>query len=216
MNEQPRLRIVAYALAGVLVLVVLTRYFGDREAAPSQPPAEVALDEADARGGAADEPGASGELFVHVAGAVRKEGLYRVPAGSRVGGAVERAGGLERRAELSGVNLAAQVQDGQQIVVPERGAAAPPRATGASPGESSGSASSATSAAGGAPAAPISLASATPEQLDAGVEGIGPTLAARIVEFRDQNGGFRSIEQLREVDGIGEARFAALREAVSP
>lgn len=210
------MRIAAYAVACVLVLLGCVRYLGGGEAEPSTPPAEVTLDGVESGGGEADERGAgsSGELFVHVAGAVRKEGLYRVPSGARVGAAVKRAGGLESRAELSGVNLAAQVQDGQQIVVPERGAA-PPGQTAAVGSGAPGSAASSTSTPG-ATAAPISLASATPEQLDAGVEGIGPTLAARIVEFRDQNGGFQSVDQLREVDGIGEARFAALREAVSP
>jgi competence protein ComEA len=116
---------------------------------------------------------------------------------------VQRAGGPSRRAELAGVNLAAQLQDGQQVNVPRRGAqaaaTAPPAAAGAA----------------GAAAGPISLGSATAAQLDA-VDGIGPTLAARIIEYRDAHGGFRSIDQLREVEGIGEKRFEALREAVQP
>jgi competence protein ComEA len=62
----------------------------------------------------------------------------------------------------------------------------------------------------------VSLSTATAEQLDAVAEGIGPTLAARIVEYRDQNGGFQSVEQLREVPGIGEVRLQALRDAVLP
>jgi competence protein ComEA len=92
------------------------------------------------------------------------------------------------------------VEDGQQIVVPERGSA--PVAA-AAPGAAT------------PPAGPISLASATQAQLEE-LDGIGPTLAARIIEYRDANGGFRSVEELGEVDGIGEVRLEALREAVEP
>jgi len=161
-----------------------------------------------AAGGAAE--GARGRgLYVHVAGAVRRPGLYRLPSSARVGAALERAGGPLPRADLTAVNLAATVQDGQQIKVPRVGERP---ASAAAPGASAGS--SGAGAPGGA-GAKISLASATVEQLD-GLDGIGPTLAKRIVEYRDSHGGFRSVEQLREVEGIGEKRFAALREAVEP
>jgi len=161
-----------------------------------------------AAGGAAE--GARGRgLYVHVAGAVRRPGLYRLPSSARVGAALERAGGPLRRADLTAENLAATVQDGQQIKVPRVGERP---ASAAAPGASAGS--SGAGAPGGA-GAKISLASATVEQLD-GLDGIGPTLAKRIVEYRDSHGGFRSVEQLREVEGIGEKRFAALREAVEP
>jgi competence protein ComEA len=156
-------------------------------------------------GGAAERGGASVALaYVHVAGAVRHPGLYRVPPGSRVATAIERAGGPLPRADLGGVNLAARVDDGQQVVVPKAGAVA----------------AGDPAAAGGAAAAPgagvkVSLGSATVEQLDQ-LDGIGPTLAARIVEYRQAHGGFRSIDDLGEVDGIGEKRLEALREAVQP
>jgi competence protein ComEA len=138
---------------------------------------------------------------VHVAGAVRRPGLVSVPAGSRVAAAVARAGGPTRKADLTGVNLAAQVEDGQQVVVPVAGAV--PGATGSS-----------TAAAGPAGVKP-SLGSATVEQLDE-IDGIGPTLAERIVEYRTENGGFSSVDELDEVDGIGEARLKTLREALQP
>lgn len=206
--DRSRAHLLAYAVAGILILVAGFRFLDDGGdgRAPESP--RIALD---GEGGAA--PGKPGEEhYVHIAGAVREEGLYRVPAGSRVGAAVERAGGVVHGADLRGVNLAAQVQDGQQIVVPKRGAVAP----GGAASSGSGTAAAGAAAAGGAPAGPISLASATVEQLDAGVEGIGPTLAARIIEYRDQNGGFESLEELRQVEGIGEARFTALSEAVGP
>jgi competence protein ComEA len=95
------------------------------------------------------------------------------------------------------VNLAARVQDGQQVVVPVRGAS--PAATGSPE----------------LPGAQLHLATATPEQLDQ-VDGIGPTLAERIVEYRDAHGGVRSIDELAEVDGTGEARLTTLRDALQP
>lgn len=142
-------------------------------------------------------------IYVHVAGAVRQPGLLRLPSGSRVATAVERAGGAGSRAELSGVNLAARLEDGQQVVVPLKGADASTAPSAAGP----------STATAGAPKP--SLGSATLEQLDQ-IEGIGPTLAQRIVEYRTEHGGFRSIGELREVEGIGEKRFETLREALQP
>ena len=156
---------------------------------------------AQAGSGAAGQTGAGGEgLFVHVAGAVRRPGLFRVPAGSRVAAALARAGGPGRKADLTMVNLAARVQDGQQVVVPTAGAA-PPAGIGA--------------AGAGVTGAKPSLATATVEQLEE-LDGIGPTLAERIVEYRDAHGGFRSLGELRDVEGIGEKRFESLREALQP
>jgi competence protein ComEA len=132
-------------------------------------------------------------IYVHVAGAVRRPGLLRVSADTRVATVLERAGGVSRRADLTAVNLAAKVQDGQQIVVPVRGAAG----------------------AATAPGVQVHLSSATAEQLDE-IDGIGPTLAERIVEYRDAHGGFGSIEELAQVEGIGEKRLATLRDAVQP
>jgi competence protein ComEA len=100
------------------------------------------------------------------------------------------------------------LHDGQQIVVPRRGA------TGAAaPGSPAGQAAGASPA--GAPSQPISLSSATVEQLDT-LDGIGPTLAGRIIQYRDAHGGFRSVDELRQVDGIGDKRFAALRKVLQP
>ena len=137
-------------------------------------------------------------VTIHVAGAVRRPGVYRVDANQRVIGAIRKAGGPTPPADLSLVNLAAPLQDGQQIVVPRRAAATAPEAAG-----------------GPAGAGPVSLSSATVEQLD-GLDGIGPTLAARIVAWRSQHGGFSSIDQLLEVPGIGPTRLDALRGKVTP
>jgi competence protein ComEA len=151
--------------------------------------------------------GSDAGIYVHVAGAVRRPGLLRLPEGARVAAAVDRAGGPLRQADLAGVNLAAKLEDGQQVVVPRRGAT--PGAAG-SPAAAPGAAPP-----GSAGAPKLSLGAVTVEQLDE-LDGIGPTLAQRIVEYRTEHGGFRSVGELREVEGIGEKRFASLREALQP
>jgi competence protein ComEA len=154
--------------------------------------------------------GGGATIYVHVAGAVFRPGLLRLPDGARVAEAVEEAGGPRPRAELAGVNLAAKLEDGQQVIVPLRGAAA------AAVGSTAPSGLPASAAPPGSAGVPkLSLGAATVEQLDQ-VDGIGPTLAQRIVEYRTEHGGFRSLGELREVEGIGEKRFATLSEALQP
>jgi competence protein ComEA len=143
--------------------------------------------------------------LVHVAGAVHEPGVYRLRAGERVKDALERAGGPRNGADLNAVNLAAKVADGQQVVVPRRGAGGAVAATGTgSPAGTDG---------GGAAPPPVSLNSATAEQLDT-LDGVGPATAQKILQWRQQNGGFRSIDDLAEVPGIGPKRLAALRPRV--
>ena len=196
--DERRRTLLPYVAAAVVVLVLAARALGGSSSADA--PA-VAVDGAGA-GRAGTTPGA-GRIWVHVAGAVRRPGLYRVRRDARAGMAVEAAGGVSRKADLRSINLAATVRDGQQVLVPARGerTAAPvaPR-----DGRETGGAD-----------AKLSLATATPEQLDA-LDGIGPTLAKRILAWRDQHGGFDSVDQLREVEGIGEKRFESLRAAVQP
>lgn len=203
MVELTRGQLVAWAAAAALVVFAAVRLLAP-PGKPSAPP-PVRVD-----GGAAEQRGGGREgLYVHVAGAVRRPGLYRLPASGRVAAALERAGGPLRGADLAAINLAATVEDGQQIRVPRRGERTA-SATLSKPG------SGAPAGGAGAAGAPkLSLASATVEQLDQ-LDGIGPTLAKRIVQYRDEKGGLRSVDQLREVEGIGEKRFAALRESVSP
>ena len=193
MRDQSRAGLAAYALAAVLAVVVGLKLLAPERGGGKGPVTGVRVERKASPGA-----GAAGRLYVHVAGAVRGPGLYRLPDGARVAAALERAGGPSRRADLAGVNLAAQVEDGQQIVVPGPGA----RRVAGSPAE------------GGA-RTKTSLASATVEQLDQ-LDGIGPTLAKRILEYRDEHGGFRSVDELKQVEGIGEKRFESLREAVAP
>jgi len=159
-------------------------------------------------------------VVVHVVGAVRRPGVYRLKAGARVDEAVRRAGGPLRGAELSGLNLASKLEDGRQVLVPLRaGAAAGARAGAAAPAPAaaSGSDPAAAAAAGGAAApgasGPIDLNTATLEQLDT-LAGVGPATAQKILAYRQQHGGFRSVDELDQVPGIGAKKLAALRPLV--
>ncbi|NUR75595.1 MAG: ComEA family DNA-binding protein [Thermoleophilia bacterium] len=140
-----------------------------------------------------------------VAGAVRRPGLVRLREGARVADAVAHAGGLARGAVRAGVNLAAPLADGQQVLVPDGGAAGPAGAAGSVAG----------SAAPTAPTAPVSLSSATAEQLDA-LPGVGPVTAQKIVAYREQHGAFRTVDELDAIPGIGPARIADLQGLVVP
>ena len=133
-------------------------------------------------------------------GAVRRAGLYRLREGARVADAIRRAGGVNARADVALVNLAAPLADGMQVVVPAR-----PPAGGA---VESGSGPT-------APPGPVSLASATIEQLDE-LPGVGPVTAQKIVDWRQAHGPFASVDDLDEVPGIGPARIEQLRDLVTP
>jgi competence protein ComEA len=186
---------VAWAVAAIAVVLLGVRVLGG--GGPAPPPVELG---GGGRPGPRQGPDSGSRPsgpYVHVAGAVRRPGLYRLGLGARVAAAVRRAGGPSAAADLNLINLAARLEDGQQVVVPAA----------AAPGEANGSAT--------ASAAPISLGSATAEQLDE-LDGIGPTLAERIVTQRQASGGFASIDQLAEVDGIGEKRLEALKAALTP
>jgi competence protein ComEA len=190
MGERSRGQLIGYGVALVLLVVAGFQLVANRKKAEGS-----AMPVAIGRGAGEAPPQRGGErrVYVHIAGAVRRPGLYRVRASGRVAAAVARAGGPTGRADLAGVNLAAPLQDGQQVLVP---GAAKAGAAGAAGGH-------------------VSLGSASAEDLD-GLDGIGPTLAKRIVDYRQSHGGFRTVDDLREVEGIGEKRLAALRKALNP
>jgi competence protein ComEA len=207
MVGESRGTVVIWVVAGVLGALALMRLFGSGGGTAAGDPVRVERPPGASGAGSHGQgtAGAGGAVYVHVAGAVRRPGLVRVHAGSRVAAAVARAGGPSPRAELSGVNLAAQLEDGQQVVVPVAGAVPGATLTTGAPG-----------VAGVAQAGPKpSLGTVTVEQLDE-IDGIGPTLAERIVEHRAENGGLRSVNELQDVDGIGQKRFETLREALQP
>jgi competence protein ComEA len=217
-SDLDRPRLAVYVALGVVVCFLGARYLsaqvtrggpgdaigvsaapdGRASAAKPPPAASVRVDRAD-----------GGRVTVHVAGAVRRPGVYRLAAGARVDDALRRAGGPRRRADLTAVNLAAKLEDGRQVLVPQRGAAsaAAPAAAPATAGASSG-----TSAA--APSQPVNLNSATLEQLDT-LDGVGPGIAQRILDYRQQHGGFNRVEELGEVPGIGAKRLATLTPLVT-
>jgi competence protein ComEA len=195
----PARRALAAALLALVLVVVAWRHVVASGA--GTPPLQVAPIRPAAPARTPGGPSAS--LVVDVAGAVRRPGLVRLPRGARVADAVARAGGLTRRAERDAVNLAAPVADGQQVLVPARGAAG----GGASAGGGV--------AAGGAATGPVSLSAATPEQLDT-LPGIGPVTAQKIVAYREQHGPFTSVDGLDAIPGIGPARIAELQGLVVP
>jgi competence protein ComEA len=194
--ELSRSQLLVYGAVAVALLLVGARWLRSADAAAPE------------QGGAVEASGEAGQgsfevehdgdgLVVHVAGAVREPGVYRLPHGSRVTDAIERAGGARPAALPDGLNLAAELADGQQVILPSRSTA-------------SGSA-----AAPDAVDGPISLGTATIEQLDT-IEGIGPVTAQDILDFRDEHGGVGSIEDLDQISGIGPATMEALREGLQP
>lgn len=190
MPELSRSQLLIYALIAVAVIAIGARWI--RSSGPGSASGAELTFAADS----GHEDGGTQDVVVHVAGAVGRPGVYRLPAGSRVTDAVSRAGGFAHGANEDAINLAARLSDGQQVVV--SGAASP---------------TAASTAAG--QTGPIGLGSATVEQLDQ-VEGLGPVTAQKIIEFRDQHGGLSSIDQLDEVDGIGPATMRTLRSALQP
>jgi competence protein ComEA len=147
---------------------------------------------------------ASPPVVVHVAGRVRRPGIVTLPAGARVTDAIKAAGGVRPGTSTDALNLARKVADGEQILVGTPGSAA---AQGAQAAPDS------TGSAGGAPATPLDLNVATSEQMQQ-LPGVGPVLAQRIIDYRTQHGGFRTVEELRQVTGIGARRFAELKDLV--
>ncbi|MFF8020476.1 helix-hairpin-helix domain-containing protein [Streptomyces sp. NPDC007896] len=149
-------------------------------------------------------------IVVDVSGKVRTPGLQRLPAGSRVEDALRAAGGVRPGANTEGLNRARLLMDGEQVVVGAPAAVAGPVMGGGSSATGIGG-----SASGAVPSAPVSLSTATVDQLDT-LPGVGPVLAQHIIDYRTQHGGFRSVDELREVNGIGDRRFSDLQKLVRP
>ena len=213
---QERLDLDRRAVVGLSVLLVLGVGYGAQQFWAGRPE-PVAVPTAEVSAGASLSPplssslpsplpsgqssvpvpaGAGGGVVVDVAGRVREPGVRTLPAGARVQDALKAAGGAAPGTDLTGLNLARRLNDGEEIIV------------GAAPGAAAGGSSA-------HPAGPLSLNSATVEQLDA-LPGIGPVLAQRIIQYRDQHGGFTSVDQLRKVSGFGERRLADLRAKLQP
>jgi competence protein ComEA len=216
MPDLSRSELAAYAACVVLVVLLGWRVLRSDGSASTTP--------VEGRGGAAtttstspDAPSVSvapardGSAVVHVVGAVRRPGVYRLRVGQRVEDAIRRAGGAEGDTDLQAINLAAKIADGQQVVVPRRAAAG---GVGAVPAGGATGAVGTGAAAGAAPSAPVNLNSATAEQLDT-LDGVGPATAQKILEFRTQHGGFSSVDDLAQVAGIGPKKLEALKAQVT-
>jgi competence protein ComEA len=193
--QRRRLLLVA---AGSLALILLAGRFvlgaGTTTVAPLPPPPPQGA-------GVTGLPAA--RVVVDVVGAVRRPGLYRLEHGTRIADAVARAGGATGKADLSMVNLAAPLADGEQVVVPKRGAAGAAAGAGAA-------------GAGAAPTTgPVHLSTATLEQLDS-LPGIGPVTAQKILDYRAKHGAFTSVDELDAVPGIGPSRMDQLQDLVAP
>jgi competence protein ComEA len=187
-----RRQLFATALAVAVLLVLLVRHLGGGGGAATSAVVPVRP--------SAAKPAAAKLLVVDVAGDVRRPGLYKLPAGSRVDAAIAAAGGATAKAQVDAVNLAAPVADGEQVLVPGSGA---------------GGAAAVSSPAGSSPSAPLDLNSATLEQLEA-LPGIGPVTAQKILDYRQAHGAFHSLAELEGVPGIGPAHIAQLKGLVIP
>ena len=208
MLDPDRRHLIAYLAAAAVLVVIAARFIGrDSGSAPVPQISMAAPASANPAGARPREPSPAKQvIWVDVAGAVARPGLYSLPEGARVAAALEKAGGVRAKAERAAVNLAAKLTDGEQVFVPSRGSAAVGAAGGAATAGASATAGS---------GAPISLSTATQAQLEE-LDGIGPALAQRIIEYREQHGGFKSVDQLQEVSGIGEKRFQALKDSIAP
>ena len=179
------------AAIAVLLILVVRHHGGGSASAHIVAPVRVA----------APKPAVAKLLVIDVAGAVRRPGLYRLRSGSRIDDAIVAAGGPTTKAQLDAVNLAAPIADGEQIVVPGRGAG--------------GVAAASPPAAGSSPSAPLDLNSATLEQLE-GLPGIGPVTAQKILDYRQKHGAFHSLAELDAVPGMGPGHMAQLKGLVIP
>lgn len=210
-----RRQLSIYAALAVIVVAVGVRYLVATQAGaqPTGVSLTVLPSAAPAAAAPAASPSATGaaqQVVAYVCGAVRRPGVYTFAQGARITDLIERAGGATGAAELQNVNLAALLTDGQQVVVPERGA--PGAVAAADP--TAASAGSGAGSAGAAGAAPVNLNTATLAELDT-LPGVGPSTAQKILDYRTAQGGFKSVDDLNNVSGIGDVTFAELKDLVT-
>ncbi len=204
MQSLSRQQLIAWLLVGLVVLLVGGNYLRSHlspDRLPQIPAMTVGLADDGGKTGvsAADGEGPSAKIKVHVAGSVAAPGMYELDQGDRAADALSKAGGALPGADLDQVNLAAILVDGQQLLIPEKGTTAAAAAAGA----------------GGPQASQIiHLNSATAEQLTA-LDGVGEKTAQKIIAYRNEHGGFKNVEELMEVPGIGPSKFEAIKDQVA-
>lgn len=207
-GRQGSLLLVGLALAAAVVVAYLTwQHRARTEAVPLAPPAPAVRSSAQPT----SSPTATRSMVVAVAGKVRQPGIVTLPVGARVIDAIRAAGGVAPGADAGLINLARPLADGEQVVVglPAGVEVGCPGCAGSGRGGGDGAASGAVPPETG----PVNLNAATTGELDA-LPGVGPVTAQRIVDWRRAHGRFDTVDQLREVDGIGPAKFERLRPRV--
>lgn len=192
--EISRRQAIVVCVLALVLLVAAGKLLGARQPVAQKRAARVKL--------VAAAGGSRAQLLIDVSGAVHRPGVYKLPTGSRVNDALIEAGGATGKADLTLINRAATLTDGQQVLVLEKVSAA-------------SAATAPSGSAATAAAAPIHLNSATAEQLDE-LPGVGPATAERIIEYRTTNGPFKTVDELDSVSGIGPAKLADLRDLVVP
>jgi len=192
--EISRRQAIVVCVLALVLLVAAGKLLGARQPVAQKRAARVKL--------VAAAGGSRAQLLIDVSGAVHRPGVYKLPTGSRVNDALLEAGGATGKADLTLINRAATLTDGQQVLVLEKVSAA-------------SAATAPSGSAATAAAAPIHLNSATAEQLDE-LPGVGPATAERIIEYRTTNGPFKTVDELDSVSGIGPAKLADLRDLVVP
>lgn len=213
-RARPRVRVGVGAAVVLLVLSLVAAVLVSAFASP--PTAQVVVPSGPASSGLTAAPSsapsaAPGTIFVHVLGAVRRSGLFEVRAGARVMDVVAAAGGLTEKADQTGINLARLVNDGEQVYVPAVGETRAPPAGASGPGGSPGAGQGA--ATGGVPTV-VNLNTATTAELET-LPRIGPAMAQRIIDYRDANGRFAAVDDLRNITGIGDKTLQALAGRVT-
>lgn len=187
---------LAAAIAGCGVAAALV--LGALRPAPVPPELTLPRAGAAAEPGGADVAGSSGRVVVHAAGALVTPGVYRLASGARIADLLDAAGGPLADADVDALNLAQLLADGERVYLPRKGELVVPG------GAAMGSAK---------PPGPLNLNAATAEELDA-LPGVGPATASAIIEHRTRAGRFRSVDDLLDVPGIGEAKLERLRALV--
>lgn len=205
-----------YLLAGLAVLLLVAFFAGAKYSSLRQDESEpeIVLSAAGEAGEArAEAPVESSELQVYVAGEVEKPGLYKLKNGARVYEALELAGILPT-GDMRTVQPARKLQDGETVTLYTEGEIPPPSATNNAAGNFAPSANAAAVSGSSASAGLININTASAQELDQ-LPGIGPAIAQRIIDYRNGNGGFASIEDINNVSGIGDKKFAEIKDLIT-
>ncbi len=221
-------QIIGVACLIVLLLAAPVCIYLSRHGSAQAPPGPVKLIEPGGESAETltptDEPEKPRTISVHVAGKVGKPGVYELELGARVHDAIKAAGGASHDADLETINLAARLEDGQQVYVAAKGQVPPPVVSTVSGGKSESSSAKPAKSGGGGGSGEIekyvkpgdgtvSINSASSAELQH-LPGVGPAMAQRIIDYREEHGGFQSVDELEEVKGIGPKTLAKMRPFV--